>query len=349
MVHWKSLSVPSSASIEEAISCINEGGCQIALVVDDGDKLLGVVTDGDVRRALLRHQGLGDPVSSIMSKPLTAPLTATKQQIKGLMVSHRLAHVPVVDPEGRIVSVEFLREQLETHNFANVVFLMAGGFGKRLRPLTDSMPKPMLKVSGKPILENIIMSLAEQGFSNFCIAVHYMADKIKEYFQDGAAWGVNIRYVEEESPLGTAGSLSLVGDTGGLPVLVMNADLLNQVNYVELLEFHNRSKAVATLCGQTQAYQMPYGVVETEGYRVLGIVEKPVYRHLISAGIYVISPEVIEIIEPGQPLDMPDLLQSLIDDGRTVHVFPIFEYWLDIGRPEDFARASREFPDNHRD
>lgn len=344
MALWKQLSVPPSSSIEEAIRCINEGGMQIALVVDAADKLLGVVTDGDIRRALLRHETLSSPVSSVMSMPLTVPLTASKRQILGLMKARKISHIPVVDLDGRVVAVEFLREQFESPKFDNTVFLMAGGFGKRLRPLTDTMPKPMLKVSGKPILENIIMSLAAQGFSNFCIAVHYMADKIKDYFGDGSRWNVKIRYVEETSPLGTAGALSMLDNTGGLPVLVMNADLLNQVNFAELIQFHERSRATATLCGQTQTYQVPYGVIETDGHKVQSIVEKPVYRHLISAGIYVLSPQVIAAIEPGQPLDMPELLQYLIDEEQPVHVFPIYEYWLDIGRPEDFDRASHDFP-----
>ena len=344
MSNWKIPSVPLEASIEDAVRAINEGTMQIVLVLDPAGTLLGSVTDGDVRRALLQHIALTDPVSRIMNPaPMSVFLGTPREDVVALMNAHWLCQIPVVDHDFKVVGIETLQEKGPPPSLDNFVFLLAGGFGKRLRPLTDVVPKPMLLVGGKPILEIIIEKFIAQGFRRFYIAVHYMADKIKAHFGDGKKWNATIRYVEEDVPLGTAGALALLPKGSDLPMFVMNGDLMTRVNFIDLLQFHEKHSAVATICGHAHTYQVPFGVVESEGHTVLGIVEKPVYKHFVNAGIYVISPQIIEAIVEEKPLDMPDMLQELIDNGQKVCFFPLHEYWLDIGRMSDFERAKREF------
>ncbi|MEI7605821.1 MAG: nucleotidyltransferase family protein [Rhodospirillaceae bacterium] len=344
MSNWKVLSVSLDASIEDAIRAINEGAMQIALVLDPAGRLRGSVTDGDVRRALLQHVALTEPVKDIMNPAPTSVFQGTpRENVVALMNAHRLNQIPVVDCELRVVGIETLHENAAMPCFDNWVFLLAGGFGKRLRPLTNVVPKPMLPVGGKPVLEIIIEKFINQGFRRFYVAVHYMADKIKAHFGDGEKWGANIRYVEEELPLGTAGALALLPEGNDLPMIVMNGDLMTRVNFIDLLHFHKYHQAVATMCGHAHSYQVPFGVVEADGHEVRGIVEKPVYKHFVNAGIYIISPQIINKVPKGIPLDMPDLLQGLIDEDQKVCFFPLHEYWLDIGRIPDLERAKLEF------
>ena len=217
--------------------------------------------------------------------------------------------MPILDPQARVVGIETLLEG-QKPRLDNWVFLVAGGFGARLRPLTDTLPKPMLQVAGRPVLEIILDGFLACGFHRFCIAVHYRGDTIKRHFGDGMRWNATIRYVEEEKPLGTAGSLGMLAETDGLPVIVMNGDLLTRLNFLDLLRYHESQHATATVCARQYAYQIPYGVVETEGSAVRRIVEKPVQSCLVNAGIYVIAPEVIRALPRGQPRDMPDLSRS---------------------------------------
>lgn len=344
MNQWKRIAVRKDTPLEVAIATLDEGGQRIVLVVDDNERLQGTLTDGDVRRALLRHQPLITPVGEVMcATPQVAELQWSREKILSVMESTRLLHLPVVDPVGRVVGMETLHELLNKKRIDNPVFLMAGGFGKRLYPLTQDCPKPMLKVGDKPILELILQSLADAGFHHFYISTHYLPEMIRDHFGDGSKWNVSIRYVHEEAPLGTGGALGLLpaGEVK-LPMLLMNGDLLTRVDYRSLLEFHQRHQSAATLCVREYESQIPYGVIQNEGHRITQIVEKPVQRFFISAGIYILAPDLIGRVVPGERIDMPTLLEQEIVAGRDVNMFPLHEYWLDIGRMDDFQRAQDE-------
>ena len=344
MTDWKRITVSRSTSLESATTTLDEGGQRIVLVVDDEDRLLGTLTDGDVRRALLRRQSMTTPVSEVMcATPQVAEMHWSREQILALMESTRLLHLPVVDPSGRVIGLETLHELLDKKRIDNPVFLMAGGFGKRLYPLTQDCPKPMLKVGDKPILELILQSLVDTGFHRFYISTHYLPEMIQNHFGDGSKWNANIQYVHEEEPLGTGGALGLLpANEIQMPMLLMNGDLLTRIDYLSLLEFHQRHQGEATLCVREYENQIPYGVIQSDGYRIKQIVEKPVQRYFISAGIYILSPELIQRVLPGQRIDMPTLLEQEIAAGRNVNMFPVHEYWLDIGRIDDFNRAQAE-------
>lgn len=345
MSTWKDTLIAPDQSVEDAIKTIGVGAMRIALVIDPSGRLLGTVTDGDVRRAIINHVGLNQPVREIMNpSPKTVPTGTTREEILGLMHAHSLLQMPIVDDEFRVVGIETLQDIGHQPRSDNWVFLMAGGFGKRLRPLTNDMPKPMLPIGGKPVLETIVESFIAHGFHRFYIAVHYKGDTIKSYFGNGERWNATIRYLDETTPLGTGGALGLLPDCDGLPLVMMNGDLLTKVPFQDLLRFHEQQSAAATLCGRRYNYQVPFGVIDAEGHQVRGIVEKPVHSCFVNAGIYVLSPEVVAAVPKDEALDMPDLLQDLIDRGKKVCVFPIHEYWLDIGQIADFERATRDFP-----
>lgn len=332
------------ANLHDAVAAINSGARQVALVVDDDYRLIALITDGNIRRGLLRGLALDAPVAEVMnSNPTIAKVEDGIEAARRLMRKRQLHHVPIVDAEGRLVDLLWVDDITDTAQKSTRVILMAGGLGMRLRPLTENVPKPMLQIGGRPILEQILESFADQGFVRFTLSVNYLGEIIREHFGDGSSFGVEIDYIEESSSLGTAGALSILPERPDGPVIVMNGDLLTSIRFDELLRFHNETKAVATLCARQFDIQVPYGVIEAEGTRLCGLVEKPVHQHLVNAGVYVLSPEVFAGLEKGKPLDMPDLLSWLLNQDEHVSVFPIGEYWRDIGRIEDLERARTEF------
>lgn len=344
MEKWKTVAVPPSTRLETAIGVLDKGGLGIVLVTDSDNVLLGTITDGDVRRAMLRQQSMGTAVTEIMcSTPKVAERHWSREKTLSLMESTRLLQLPIVDEGRRVVGIETLHGMLDRQRLDNPVFLMAGGFGKRLFPLTQDCPKPMLKVGDKPILELILKSFIDAGFHRFFISTHYLPEVIKDHFGDGSRWNVCIQYVHEEAPLGTGGALGLLPHHEiDLPIFLMNGDLLTRVDYRSLLDFHERHDGSATLCVREYESQIPYGVIQSEGHRITEIVEKPIQRYFISAGIYMLSPELIRRVKPGERIDMPTLLEQEILSGRNVNMFPVHEYWLDIGRMDDFQRAQQE-------
>lgn len=344
---WKSAVIAPQATLAEAISILDRAGLRIALVVDNNDKLLGTLTDGDVRRALLRQQTLQASVAEVMcATPQTAHPSWSREQILNVMERKKVLQLPIVDGSGRIVGLELLSELLDKRVLDNPVFLMAGGFGKRLHPLTQDRPKPLLNVGDTPILELILRSFIEAGFHRFFMSTHYLPEMIREHFGDGSRWGVSIRYVHEEEPLGTGGALGLLPhDEIDHPVIMMNGDLLTRVDYLGLLDFHMKQSSIATMCVREYEHQVPYGVIECDGHRIKSMVEKPVQRFFVNAGIYVLSPQLIKSVPPHTRIDMPTLLEQSIERGADVTMFPVHEYWLDIGRMEDFKRAQIEFKD----
>ncbi len=343
--NWREALINPNTTLQEAIHVIDKAALQIALVIDELEGLSGVVTDGDIRRALIKGLSLDHSVAEVMNtNPKVASVSDSKTKLIAMMEAYSLIHLPVLDDDGKVVRLETLQGLYKQPQFQNPVFLMAGGFGTRLRPLTDNCPKPLLEIGGKPILETTIENFVRSGFRDFYIAVHYLADQIKDYFGDGQRWGVKIRYIEEHQPLGTAGALGLLpADVSDLPMIVMNGDILTQIDFGRLLDYHNEHKGIATLCVRQYEYQIPYGVVSIDAQRITGIVEKPVHSCFASAGVYVLNQSLVKSIAKQQQIDMPELLNRQIIAGELISMFPIHEYWLDIGKESDFLRAQGEF------
>lgn len=344
MKNWLSLLVRPETSLEEAIATLDSGGARIVMVADEQRRLLGTVTDGDIRRALLRKLPLDVAVNEVMwRKPVTGHPSWSRERMRSVLEQHKLLQLPIVDSEGVVVGLETLQEVVHREQRDNPVFLMAGGFGRRLHPLTESCPKPMLRVGDKPILQIILESFIEAGFHRFFISTHYLPEMIKSHFGDGSDWGVSLSYVDESVPLGTGGALGLLPkDQIDAPVIVMNGDLLTRIDFRSLLDFHVKQGGIATMCVREYQHQVPYGVVESNGPRVVSFVEKPTHRYFINAGIYVLSPALVKGVAPQTRIDMPDVLDAAMKAGESVCVFPVHEYWLDIGRMEDFERAQEQ-------
>jgi dTDP-glucose pyrophosphorylase len=330
-------------SILDAVAQMDAARRKLLLVVDDERRLLGAVTDGDIRRGLMRRLPMEAPVREVMN-PDPVALTAGSSDLTALarLEERGVSLAPVVDARGRVVGL-YPDAVGAASARDNLVVIMAGGRGARLAPLTQTCPKPMLKVAGRPLLETIIERLQAQGFGRFRLAVNYLAEVIEDHFGDGAAMGAEIRYLREDHPRGTAGALSLLDEPVEAPMLVMNGDVLTRVNFSDLIDFHSDLSAEATLCVREHSFQSPHGVAETDGPRLLTLREKPTFRWLANAGIYCLDPGVLDRIPREGPYDMPELLAGLAAEGRTVGAFPIHEYWLDIGRPPDFETAQTDF------
>jgi dTDP-glucose pyrophosphorylase len=329
--------------LSKAIEVLHKAGKRIALVVDDKSRLLGTITDGDIRRALLDRKEMDTNVQEIMSKkPLTASENDSKGAILKLMKDHDILHIPILNSQGILVDLEIIAEVIEKPSFQNPVMIMAGGFGKRLLPLTKQTPKPLLKVGSKPILETILERFIDFGFSNFYISTFYKSDMIRDYFSNGSKWGVSIQYIVEDRPLGTAGALSLLpGDLPELPLILMNGDLVTDLDFHSLLENHIKSKAEISVCVVEYDFQVPYGVIEAKDHKVQKIVEKPKHKFFVNAGIYIINSGVIKSLNKTEYLDMPDLLRKRIKNSNGVNMFPLYEEWLDIGRMSELERANK--------
>jgi dTDP-glucose pyrophosphorylase len=346
MKDFRTSQVDPGTTIRETIRLIDASAMQIALVVGPSGRLVGTVTDGDIRRGILKGVSLDEAVSLIMNgHPHTCRADDDREPMLARMKLTGLHHMPIVDEQDRLVGLETLDELLVPVVRENAVVLMAGGLGTRLRPLTEDCPKPMLKIGGRPILETILLNFIEHGFRRFYISVNYKSEVITEYFGDGARWGVDIRYLYENSKLGTAGALGLLPERPDQPLFVMNGDLLTKVNFGQLLEFHKAHQAKATMCVREYDFQVPYGVVRIDNHRITGIDEKPVHRFFVNAGVYVLEPDTLEFIPPNCHLDMPTLFEGLIGQGKEAAVFPVREYWLDVGHLADFDRANGEYRD----
>lgn len=341
MTNWKEILIKPSDSLEHAINVLHKGGLRITLVADENNKLLGTVTDGDIRRALINKLTMKSKVNIIMNRnPVKADENFSKQDIFQLMKSKDLIHMPIINENGSISGLETIEHLIKSPHHKNPVFLMAGGFGKRLYPLTESTPKPLLKIGGSPIIETIIKQFIDYGFYEFYISTHYKSEQIKEYFGDGSKYGVSIHYVQEDTPLGTAGSLGLLPkNISKLPIIVMNGDLLTKVNFNDLLDFHNASNTDATMCIREYDVQIPFGVVEINEGKIGKIIEKPLHKFFVNAGIYVLNSNLIKKITGETYLDMPIFLESELDN-KGINAFPIHEYWQDIGRIEEYKKAN---------
>ncbi|HEY3308699.1 MAG TPA: nucleotidyltransferase family protein [Desulfuromonadaceae bacterium] len=344
MKDWKNVLISTETSIRETIRIMDKGALKIALVVDPDHRLLGTVSDGDVRRGILKGFSLEDRVQLVMNlTPTVVAQNEGREKILTLMRKKQLYQIPVVDDAGILVGLEEIDTILAPPLLNNWVVLMAGGLGTRLKHLTKDIPKPLLKVGDKPILETILANFIEQGFSRFFISVNYKSELIEGHFGDGSRWGTRIEYLREDKKLGTAGALGLLPDKPTSPVLVMNGDVLTKINFQQLLDFHLEHKAVATMCVREYDFQVPYGVVKLDRHRIASIEEKPIQRFFVNAGIYVLEPEVLDLVPRDDYFDMPTLFEKLVDQQSETAVFPVREYWLDVGRMDDFDQAQGDF------
>ena len=340
---WRSLALNSDVSVIDALRGIENNAAQFALVVDN-EKLQGVITDGDIRRALLRGVGLGESIAKVVKDmPVTVPPSVNGEQALNLLDEHDIAHLPSVDSEGRILWLWSRKELGGSAPLPNAVIIMAGGLGSRLGELTQECPKPMLRVGGRPILEIVLEKFCSVGFRRFYFAVNYKAEQIHEYFGDGERFQCQIEYLHESKRMGTAGALSLLPPQQH-PIIVANADILTQLNARTLLFHHLTKKCVATMLVKRFSMQVPYGVVEhSSDGDVLAIREKPEFSFCVSAGMYALSPEALPLIPKETFFDMPDLFQKLLQQGKKPSVMETHNYWLDIGLPPDYERAKKEF------
>ena len=355
----KKVIVLPDLSIASAIPLLDRAGLGVLLVCDEQRKLIGVITDGDIRRAMMKGWPFDQPCSSIaITQPVVARVDAGREvssaapAISTVDALHIMDHarsflinqLPVVDEQGRVVDL-IMRSDLVAETSLDVsAVIMAGGFGKRLQPLTEDLPKPMLLVGDRPLMERLIGQLKQSGIHQVNVTTHYLPDKIIEHFGTGEPWGVKINYVAEDQPLGTAGALSLIPSSGH-PLLVINGDILTNLDFRSMLAYHQKHAADMTVAVRRYGLQVPYGVLECEGERILHVREKPRYSFLVNAGVYLLQPSVLAYIPGGRRFDMTDLIDALIQAGRPVISFPIVEYWLDIGQLEDYEQAQKDVED----
>lgn len=337
--------VSADRPAHEAIEIIDRFGKGIVLVVGAGRRLEGTVTDGDVRRAILAGFDLERPVRELLASrppgappPRTAPITTTPGRLVALMNEHSVRHLPLLDADGRVVDLASLIDLARDFDSIGAAVVMAGGFGRRLGDLTAYLPKPMLPLGDRPLLERIVEQLRSAGFGTVTVTTHYRGDAIRGHFGDGAAFGLDIRYVEEEQPLGTAGALALIPDPTD-PLLVVNGDLVTRVDFRALREFHDDHLADMTVALRSYRVAVPYGVVETDGASIVDIAEKPLVQGFVNAGIYLLGRRALAAIPRGQRFEMPDLVRQLLRARANVVGFPLREYWLDIGQVEDYRQA----------
>ena len=340
---WALTTLPVGSSIRQAIQVLNETSLKIVLVVDANEVLVGTISDGDIRRGLLKGLELTSTIDSIVHRDaLVVPRELNREVVLQLMTANKIQQIPIVDEHKHVIGLHLWDQINAPTARTNIMVIMAGGKGTRLHPQTEKCPKPLLPIAGKPILEHIIDRAKVQGFSHFVLAIHHLGHMIEEYFGNGDAFGVKIEYLREKSPMGTAGALSLLDPRPNSAIVVTNGDVLTDIHYGELLDFHMQYNSTATMAVRVHEWQNPFGVVETQGIDITSYEEKPIIRTLINAGVYVIEPSAISILAKSLPYDMPTLFNSIqMQEMRTV-AYPIHERWLDVGRPDDLLTATAE-------
>ncbi len=338
------IKISATSTIEKALSIIDSGAVKIALVVNNDNKLLGTLSDGDIRRGLLRKKTLNDTIEDLYFKdPIVANVGDSREEILHLCSMNRVSQIPILDDDKYIVDLFVLDEELSKKQYENTVVLMVGGLGTRLRPLTENTPKPMLEVGGKPILQTIVEGFSKYGFSNFIMCLGYKSNVIQDYFQDGKEFGVNIEYVVEDKRMGTAGALTLLQHKIDKPFFVMNGDILTSINYEQLLDFHKSNHSKATMCVREYDIEVPYGVVSLNNENITSIEEKPIHSFFVNTGIYLLELECIDLIPKNEFYDMPSLFEKLLDLKEKTISFPLKEYWLDVGHISEYEKANREY------
>ncbi len=339
---WRDSIVKINTPIRFAIERLNKVGIKIALVLDDNYRLLGTISDGDFRRGILSGLSLEDTVEKIMNKnPRTVSEGVGRLEILKVMTDTKILQIPIIDKNNFVIGLHLWDDISVQAEYSNIMVIMAGGKGSRLYPQTENRPKPMLLVAGMPILEHIIKRAQSQGFNHFIIAINYLGQIIEEYFKDGQKLGVKIEYLREDVPLGTAGALSLLSSKPERAFIVTNGDVVTDINYSDFLEYHIAHNAAATVAVHTHEFQIPYGVVQINGLEVESYEEKPIVSNLINAGVYALEPDILDYIKEPQYRDMPEILDISRDFKKKVIVYPLYESWIDIGRPIDLEIANK--------
>jgi dTDP-glucose pyrophosphorylase len=344
--NWHKILISPDTSIITTIEVIDQHGLRCAIVVDADKRLLGMVTDGDIRRSILKKLKLDEPVHKIMNtSPAFAYVIDSRESMLSKLQSLSLHQLPILNDQHCVIGFETLDSLLAFQRRDNLVVVMAGGMGQRLHPLTIDTPKPMLKIGDKPVLEILIENFIKNGFHNFCLAVNYKSEMIKSYFGNGERWGINIRYVEETKRMGTAGALTLLQEVPEQAFFVVNADVMTTVDFQSLLQYHSECGVHGTMCIREQEQAILYGVVErdTNTHLLKNIVEKPVRQFFVNAGIYILEPGILALLEADTFCDMPDLLMKCLNSNYNVATYPIKEYWLDIGQHQDLERAHGDY------
>lgn len=340
---WMSTILSTESTIEDAVRRLNETSLKILLVADSERILIGTICDGDIRRGLLKGLNIASPVSDIINRnPIIVEDGTSSRIVNEIMISNRVFQIPIVDKKKQVIGLHLFHDVTIPTSYKNTMIIIAGGKGSRLLPRTSTVPKSMLKIANKPILELIIMRAKNQGFSNFTVAIHHLGEVIEEYFGDGSSLKVNIEYTREKSPLGTAGALSLLKPTPLDPIIVTNGDVLTDINYGEMLEFHMQNEATATMAVQVHEWQQPFGVISTNGIQITGFNEKPNMRALANAGVYILNPSVLTSLDHNVHIDMPTLFESLRMKGSKTIAYILHENWIDVGTPERFEYASQD-------
>tara|TARA_B100000780_G_scaffold276382_2_gene244839 strand:+ start:3927 stop:4985 length:1059 start_codon:yes stop_codon:yes gene_type:complete len=340
LILWRQALAFEDSTLGEIIKQLNNSGLQIALIVSIDEVLIGTITDGDIRRGLLRGLDMNSGVDPIINRDaMVAPHHISRDLIKELMRVNKINALPILNDSNQVVGLHMLNELLGPEPRQNLMIIMAGGKGTRLRPHTENCPKPMLPLGGKPMLEHIIEKAKGQGFNHFILSIHYLGYMIQDYFGDGSRWQVKIEYLVEDCPLGTAGALGLIKVRPTEPFLVTNGDVMSDIPYGDLLDFHIEQQAIATMAVRPYEWRHPFGVVESNGVEYVGFAEKPVTRSQINAGVYVFHPDSLDVLKKGEHCDMPALFERLRAARKSTVIYPMHESWLDVGRPDDLKEA----------
>jgi len=343
MIKGNDFFLKATNSILDVINNIEDCKYQICFIVDDNNSLIGSITDGDIRRGLIEGLSIDSNASQIMnSNPISILSTQSEREAQTIMAANDIKQLPVINKDNQLVGLHLMDQILNLAPKENEILIMAGGFGKRMMPLTQNLPKPMLKVAGKPILEHIILNAKAQGFRNFIISIHYLGNLIIDYFGDGSNFDISIQYIRENEPLGTAGALSLLDPQPSLPFIVTNGDIMTDVSYSNLLHFHESNKAEATMTIKKYELQNPYGVVNTRGLEIVSFEEKPIQVSYVNAGIYAINPASLKYLKLNEHCDMPDFFERLKFNKHSITAYPIHETWADVGRPLDLSKANED-------
>ena len=338
---WRKAILSATATIEQAVRNLTKVSIRIVLVTNETGVLEGTISDGDIRRGLLKGLDLNSPITSIIRhNPLVVPPELGRELVMQLMVANKIQQIPVVDEEKHVVGLHLWDEITTSPTRPNLMVIMAGGMGTRLRPHTENRPKPLLSVAGKPMLEHIIERAKREGFNRFVLAIHYLGHLIEAYFGNGERLDVQIDYLREDTPLGTAGALGLLNPLPDASFVVTNGDVITDIRYGELLDFHSRHAATATMAVRVHEWQHPFGVVQTRGVEIVGFEEKPIARSHINAGVYALDPTALSVLTADAHCDMPTLFERLQAKEKRTVAYPMYEPWLDVGQPDDLKLAN---------
>ena len=341
--NWKKTLLNKNSNIKKAVQCLEINALRIILVIDKQKKLLGTITDGDLRRGLLKGLKLNSPITNLINKKFFyATKFMSTSYINKMMYSNQIHHMPILDKDKKVLGLKVLGENSLIERKKNLIIIMAGGRGSRMMPLTKRLPKPLLHVRNKPILEHILLKAKSEGFRKFIFSINYLGYMIKNFFGDGSKWNVKIKYLKEDHPLGTAGSLSLLNPKPTTPFIVCNGDVISEIGFNDLLNFHIKNNCVASLAVKPYELRNPYGVVKVNGNRIIDIKEKPISKSYINTGVYAFNPKILRFIKKNKHLDMNLLIQNLSKNSKKVLAYPAYENWLDVGKPADYKKAKRK-------